>query len=371
VEKVMMSTRTKLAPMKKEGTELRRGFTTGACAAAAAKAAAYALIREHGPEKVEIALPSGGRAVFYPHTLEYENDMAIATVIKDAGDDPDITNGAEIGAEVRFYTKGFGILVKGGKGVGLVTKPGLPVPVGQPAINPVPMKMIRDELCRVLKETDCPLGLDVTIFVPRGEELAKKTLNERLGIIGGISILGTTGIVEPISTRAWTDTVVAAMSVARACGQTHVVLTPGRTSESAARDIFRDLASESFIQMGDHVGFSLAEARKKGFTKVTIVGQFGKLVKMAMGSTATHVKDSSLELGFLADLAIGLGFPKKKADAIRGANTAREVFLSLKKGGGAGLFRKICEMVEATAEGILGGKVESECIMVDYEGKKV
>ena len=367
----MTNSRVKTAPRKKESGELRKGFTTGACAAAAAKAAAYILIKEQNVNEVEISLPAGQKAVFEIYDLNYENDVALATIIKDAGDDPDVTNGAEIGAEVRFYTKGFGITVKAGKGVGQVTKPGLAVPVGQPAINPVPMKMIKDELCKVLKETDCPLGLEATIFVPRGEELAKRTLNERLGIRGGISILGTTGVVEPISTKAWTDTVVAAMSVAKACGVSHVVLTPGRTSETAAMSIFEKLPQEAFIQMGDHVGFSLAEARKKGFAKVTVVGQFGKLVKIAMGNARTHAKDATLELGFLADLAQQVGLSRRKVETIRAANTAREVFLELRKNGSHEFFRRICELVNLTARDFLGGKIEFECIMVDYEGKRI
>ncbi len=368
---MMTSPREKTAPRKKEGVELRRGFTTGSCAAAAAKAAAYVLINEQGLETVDITLPGGQRADFKVHRFKYENDTALACVIKDAGDDPDITGGAEICCEVRFYTKGFGVVVKGGQGIGTVTKPGLTVPVGQPAINPVPMKMIKDELAKALRDTDCPLGLEATIFVPRGEELAKKTLNQRLGVIGGISILGTTGIVEPISTKAWTDTVIASMSVARACGVTHVVLTPGRTSEAAAMNVLK-LPQEAFVQMGDHVGFSLAEARKRGFAKVTIVGQFGKLVKIAMGATRTHVRDSSLELGFLADLALELGLQKKKVDSIRTGNTAREVFLDLyKTAGGKELFDRIREMVGNTAREILGGKIDFECLMMDYEGKPV
>ena len=366
-----MNIRVKAEPKKKDSAELRRGYTTGACAAAAAKAAAYALINEQGVDRVEVTLPAGQKVFFDVNRIEFTEDWAEATVIKDAGDDPDVTAGAEIGALVKFYTKGFGVMVKGGKGVGKVTKPGLAIPVGHAAINPVPLKMIKDELARVLQETDGPLGLETTIFVPRGEDHAKKTLNERLGIIGGISILGTTGIVEPISARAWTDTVVAAMSVARACGAVHAVLTPGRTSETAAMKIYTGLQEESFIQMGDHVGFSLAEARRKGFTKITVVGQFGKLVKIAMGSVRTHVKDSSLELGFLADMARELGYEGRKVEAIRSANTAREVFLSLQKNGGAPIFRAICERVAATAENILGGKVEFECVLVDYEGNPV
>ena len=367
----MKSVQEKAAPKKKkDGKGLRKGFTTGACAAAAAKAASYALINEQGVETVEVTLPAGPKAVFKVHRVEFTEDYAEATVIKDGGDDPDITNGAEIGAVVRFYTKGFGVVVMGGKGVGRVTKPGLAVPAGHAAINPVPLKMIKDELARVLRETGCPLGLEATIFVPRGLEMAKKTLNERLGIIGGISILGTTGIVEPISARAWTDTVAAAMSVARACGVTHAILTPGRTSEAAAMEIFNDLPEEAFIQMGDHVGFALAEARKRGFTEVTIVGQFGKLVKMAMGSVRTHVRDSALEIGFIAELAAQTGMPGRKVEVIRSSNTAREAFLGLKKGG-EGLCGAVCRKVEATAGGILGGRVGFKCIMVDYEGKPV
>ncbi|MBI5190201.1 MAG: cobalt-precorrin-5B (C(1))-methyltransferase [Nitrospirae bacterium] len=368
----MQSVREKTMPKAKATAELRSGFTTGACATAAAKAAAYALINEHGVDKVEISLPAGPRAVFDVHHLEFTDDWAQATVIKDAGDDPDVTNGAEIGAVVKFYTKGYGIVVKGGRGVGKVTKPGLAIPVGHAAINPVPLKMLKDELAKVLKETDCPLGLEVTVFVPRGEEISKKTLNERLGIVGGISILGTTGIVEPISTRAWTDTVVAAMSVARACGVSEIILTPGRTSEAAAMKMFPDMPEEAFIQMGDHVGFALAEARKRLFTKVIIVGQFGKLVKMAMGSVKTNVKDSTLELGFLADVAEESGWSRKKVEAVKHANTAREVFMDIASPAERrALSGVICGKVSDTARNILGARMEFTCMMVDYEGKPV
>lgn len=367
----MTNVQAKAAPSNMEKSGLRRGFTTGACAAAAAKAAAYTLINERPVDKVEIALPEGSNAVFNVHSVEYDQDRAEVTVIKDAGDDPDVTAGAEIGAEVTFFTTGFGVTVKGGRGVGLVTKPGLPVPVGHPAINPVPMKMIKEELCKVLKETDCPLGLEAVIFVPQGEELARKTLNARLGIVGGISILGTTGIVEPISAKAWTDTVSASMSVAKACGITSVVLTPGRTSETAAMRIFPEHPAESFIQMGDHVGYSLSDAKKYGFTQVVIVGQFGKLVKIAMGNTRTHANDSTLELGFLADIALEVGISKKKAEGIKAANTAREVFINMRNNGPAGFFERIREKVGDTAREVLGGGIKFECIMVDDEGKRV
>ena len=368
----MTTSRLKAEPMpkKKGSVALRKGFTTGSCAAAA-KAAAYALINERGVDEVTITLPAGAKASFPVHNVEFTEDWARATVKKDAGDDPDVTNGAEIGAVVVFYTKGFGVFVKGGSGVGRVTKPGLAVPVGQAAINPVPMKMIKDELAKALKETGCPLGLEATIFVPEGEEIAKRTLNARLGIVGGISILGTTGIVEPISTSAWTDTISTAMDVAWACGVTHVVLTPGRSSESAAMRMHPEMAEEAFIQMGDHVGYSLSEAKKKGFAKVTIVGQFGKMVKMAMGSVKTNVNDSALELGFIADIASTLGYPAGEVKAIGEANTAREVFLNMQEARRRELFAEVCTKVEATARGLLGGKVVFDCVMVDYEGEPV
>jgi len=368
-----MTTTTNVKPVRKgNGSEgLRKGYTTGACATAAAKAASYALINEQGVDSVVITLPAGQDVEFRVHSVEFTEDWARATVLKDAGDDPDVTNGAEIGAFVKFYTKGYGVVVGGGKGVGMVTKPGLPVPAGQHAINPGPMKMIKEELALVLKETGCPLGLDVTIFVPDGEALAKKTLNERLGILGGISILGTTGIVEPISTSAWTDTISMAMDVARACGVKHAVLTPGRTSETAAMRLFPELPVEAFIQMGDHVGYSLAEARRKGFGMVTIVGQFGKLVKIAAGAVKTHAKDSTLELGAISDMARSAGLPGDVITAIASANNARESFFIAQDFGGDGLFKNVRDRVRQTARGVLGSRISFECVMVDYEGNRV
>jgi len=350
---------------------LRRGYTTGTCAAAAAKAAAYALIKETPVESVEVELPAGGTAELDVHEIEFTEEWAKASVIKDAGDDPDVTDGAEIGALVMFYTKGAGVVVEGGKGVGRVTKPGLPVHVGQAAINPVPMKMIKEELSRVQKETDCPLGLEVVVFVPKGEELAKRTLNHRLGILGGISILGTSGIVEPISTSAWTDTISMALDVAKACGSRHVVLTPGRTSEKAAMEIYPELEEESFVQMGDHVGFALSEAKKKSFGRVSIVGQFGKLTKIASGATRTHVKDSDLQMEFIERLSLEHGVPAAIASRIRNANTAREAFEILKDSDNDTVLSAICDRVVKTAKPIMGNRVRVECILVDYEGNRI
>jgi len=213
---------------------LRSGYTTGACAAAAAKAAVLCLLGRDNPGTVEIPFPDGSRHAFA--LCRYgrpDADRALATVVKDAGDDPDVTNGAEIGAEVRWLDgpRPEQIVLTNGPGVGLVTKPGLPVAVGEPAINPVPRQMIRAAVAEALtgssRESD---GLEVRIFVRDGEILAEKTLNRRLGVIGGLSILGTTGIVRPISAKAWTDTIEASMQVARAMGLTEAILATGRTS---------------------------------------------------------------------------------------------------------------------------------------------
>jgi cobalt-precorrin-5B (C1)-methyltransferase len=247
----------------KKNKKLRSGYTTGACAAAAAKAAVQLLLAEQclkpnvgaihelplqhreAIESVEIPFPDKSRHIFRIKNSKIktggEQIIARASVIKDAGDDPDVTNGAEIVAESKvgaIHELPLQIIIKGGKGVGTVTKPGLSVPVGEPAINPVPRQMIRDAAAEAILESGrgtarCAPALEITISVPNGEELAKKTLNHRLGIVGGISILGTTGIVKPVSAEAWTATIASSMDVAKAMGHKEVVISAGRTSETA------------------------------------------------------------------------------------------------------------------------------------------
>ncbi len=238
--------------------KLRSGYTTGACAAAAAKAAALQLLGEEVQEgnsakvqkyrygKVAIPFPDGGRVEFNIQRSGIRREgSAWASVIKDAGDDPDVTNGAEIVAEAKLVkTCGRGevtspLIIKGGKGVGTITKPGLSVDVGEPAINPVPRKMIEEAVGEAMNDAGCrgkaclAPTIEITISVPKGEEMAKKTLNHRLGIVGGISILGTTGIVKPVSTEAWTSTISSSMDVAKAMGYKEIVLSAGRTSEKS------------------------------------------------------------------------------------------------------------------------------------------
>ncbi len=300
---------------------LRSGYTTGACAAAAAKAAAELLLENSRKRWVEIPMPTGGRARFRLKTKKLGGGAAYASVIKDAGDDPDVTHGAEIGAAVALSTGKGGIEVVGGQGVGTVTKPGLPVRPGRPAINPVPLKMIRAAVREVLGGSRAEKAVGVTIVVPDGEELAKKTLNARFGIVGGISILGTTGVVRPLSTEAWKSTIRTSFDVARAMGIKEVVLSSGRTSESTHMKAF-GFPEEAYAMMGDHVEWSLKEVRRYGFRKLYIVAQWAKMVKIAMRTPDTHVRAGALgtkeTVVFLRQLGIDL--PQKEY------NTVREVF---------------------------------------------
>lgn len=295
--------------------ELRHGYTTGACAAAAAKGAARMLREQRIVNEVELVLPRGERVLFRLQGQEFDDSAAACFVVKDAGDDPDVTNGAEIHARVRREPLNRSgarnmVFVDGGKGVGTVTKPGLGVGVGNPAINPVPMRMITEGVKEEFSVICLPQVLYVTISIPNGEELAKKTLNARLGIVGGLSILGTTGIVRPISAKAWTDTLDAALDVARAGGCEMVVLSTGRTSEIVAQKAVtqnpvpgtgKPLPEEAFVMMGDHVGYALRACARKGVRRVILAGQFAKLLKIACGHEQTHVSSSELDLKMLAE----------------------------------------------------------------------
>lgn len=316
---------------------LRHGYTTGACAAAASLGAARWLAGER-PESVELLLPAGETAVFRLHGCRVEGDAARCFVIKDAGDDPDITHGVEIHAAVERLSpsprpsssggegRGEGdVVILGGPGIGRVTKPGLAVPVGEPAINPVPRRMIVEAVRSVFPAG----GVRVTLSIPDGEERAQKTLNARLGVLGGLSILGTTGIVRPISHKAWTDTLDVALDVALAVGCDQVIGCTGRSSEKAAQAALPDLAEEAFVMMGDHVGYLAEACHRKGVPRLTIAAQFAKLVKIACGHRQTHVRSSELDLRELAAWAAALGLEASLVRTIAGANTAREVFLTL------------------------------------------
>jgi cobalt-precorrin-5B (C1)-methyltransferase len=273
--------------------ELRQGFSTGTAAAAAVQGALYELLGRPCPERVEVPLPGGGSLIVPIFRHGRNGDLGEAAAIKDAGDDPDATNGAEIGARVwHLEPSGTaeGLTFLGGTGVGRVTKPGLAVAVGEPAINPVPRRMIKKALRQVWDTicSDRPLRLAVEIFVPRGEELARHTLNPRLGIVGGISILGTTGLVKPFSHQAYRATIAASLRVARAAALQHIAFSTGGKSEGYLKGLMPDLTEEAFVQMGDYVRFALKVAAGMGFPEITIGAFFGKALKIAQGFGHTH-----------------------------------------------------------------------------------
>ncbi len=355
---------------------LRTGFSTGACAAAAAKGAALHLAGLT-PARVSLRLPWGSPGAvdaWFPLVgVSASEGRATAGVVKDSGDDPDVTDGVEIRATVARAPASPGrgacsVSIEGGPGVGRVTKPGLAVPVGEPAINPVPRRMIEAAVREALEEAavDAPVSLRVTVSVPRGEEIARRTLNARLGILGGLSILGTTGIVIPLSADAWTATLDAGFDVARAGAVERVVLSHGRSSESAAQVLLPHLPQEAFVLMGDHVGYALDGAARRGLG-IVLAGQFAKFCKVAAGCFETHVKDSSLDRTVLADLLTEAGFPASEARAALEANTAREVFERLRTRGDRGAFRCLARRVAARAAERLGRRVPVEAILFGYD----
>ncbi len=355
---------------------LRSGFSTGACAAAAAKAAVEFLCTGEPPVAVEIPFPAGSRHGFAVHRAcrvcgTGGGRRFRAAVRKDAGDDPDVTNGAEIVATVwRAAAPPEGgiawaagrLALLGGEGVGRVTRPGLAVAVGEPAINPVPRRMIRQAVAEALAAHD-PGPADrswlvVEISVPGGEELAARTLNRRLGIVGGLSILGTTGIVHPVSAAAWKATITASMDVARAAGLAEIVLATGRTSERA---VFAelDLPEEAGVMMGDYLEFSLREAGRRRFSRLHLAGMWAKVLKAAMEIPQTHVRHGALDTGraaaFLCRLARESGLPAAGLDdTLAGANTAREIYGRLLAAGRGDLVRAVCGRARLYAERVSG-----------------
>ncbi len=341
--------------------QLRSGFTTGACAAAAAKGAAL-LLRDATPlASAEIDLPAGFAASFELYGQMSTTERASCFVIKDAGDDPDVTNGIELHAEV-IKTDGAGLEILAGAGIGQVTKPGLAVAVGLPAINPVPRQMIVQAVAEVFPVTE---GLQLTLSIPDGERRAEKTLNARLGIIGGLSLLGTTGVVKPISHKAWTDTLEVALDVALAAGRGPVVLSTGRTSEAAAQHNF-DLPEECFVMMGDHLGYTLQACHRKGLPAVALSAQFAKLLKIACGHPQTHVRHSQLDLGQLLIWAEENDLDAVDRQKLELANTARQVFESF--GVESPLIERVAKEALLICQQQIPG-TELSILLVDYQGR--
>ncbi|MGE5256081.1 MAG: cobalt-precorrin-5B (C(1))-methyltransferase CbiD [Hyphomicrobiales bacterium] len=357
--------------------KLRQGFTTGTAAAAAAKGAVVCLLQASPPRLVSVELLTGDRISIPIHgCCRGEDGSAACTVIKDAGDDPDVTHGAEIGARARILqsrspgAEPSAVLISGGEGVGRITKPGLELPPGEPAINPGPRRMITRAVEEVLAAHGTQGLVAVEIFVPRGVDIARKTLNARLGILGGISILGTTGIVRPMSHQAFMATIEAGLSVARACGLNRVVLTTGRRSERFAQACWPDLPEESFVQIGDFFQESLTRCVAKGFAGATLAVFFGKGLKMAQGAPHTHAARSRLSLDDLADRALHQSGDPELAERIRACNTARQA-LGYLHPGHLDVIAEVGRRIIAAAGQFTGPGLKIRSVIFDYEGKMV
>ncbi|MDH5750559.1 MAG: cobalt-precorrin-5B (C(1))-methyltransferase [Rhodospirillales bacterium] len=303
---------------------LRKGWTTGACATAAATAAYQALLTGGFPDPVTITLPQGQTPSFSLAHKELGADHATASVIKDAGDDPDVTHGAEIAVTVSRGEAGSGIVFRAGKGVGTVTKPGLALSVGEPAINPAPRAMMTAELTALAAAHQVAPDVVLTIAIAGGEALAEKTLNHRLGIVGGLSVLGTTGIVQPYSCSAWIHSIHRGIDVARATGLSHIAAATGRTSEAAVRRL-TGLPEDAMVEMGDFAGGVLKYLRDHPVGRLTLAGGFAKMAKLSQGELYLHSSASEVDVAALAAMMDQLGAGNAAvADAV-GANTAAQV----------------------------------------------
>lgn len=356
-------------------TALRKGWTTGACAAAAAKAAYAALLSCDFPDPVEITLPGGQQPAFALATTglattERGNQEATAGVVKDAGDDPDVTHGALVLVTVRPGIAGAGVSFRAGEGIGMVTKAGLPLPPGEPAINPVPRKMIRDALTEVATAHHAACDVEVEIAIPNGEALAAKTLNGRLGIVGGLSILGTTGIVVPYSCAAWIHSIHRGIDVARAAGLTHIAASTGSTSESAVQKMY-GLPESALIDMGDFIGGTLKYVRKHPVPRVTIAGGVGKMTKLAQGLLDLHSKRGSVDLDVLARLAERAGGSTALSAHVRGSNMAAEAF-GYAEAEGIPLGNEVARAARETASAVVVDQpVAIEVTVFDRQGRLV
>lgn len=348
-------------------TTLRRGWTTGACAAAAARAAFTALLTGRFPDPVSIRLPRGGTASFPLALAEREEVRARAGITKDAGDDPDVTHGALIIAETEWAIPGSGIGFAAGDGVGTVTRDGLSLAVGEPAINPAPRAMIRDMLLDVAAEHAAPPpDVTVTVSIPGGERLAEKTMNARLGIIGGLSILGTTGVVIPYSCASWIHSIHRGIDVARAAGLERIAAATGATSERAVQRL-HDLPDHALIDMGDFVGATLKYLRRHPVPRLTIAGGFAKLAKLAGGHLDLHSARSQIDTGALAQMLGKLRADAAVVDAARSAGGAGEI-LTLAGCKREALARAVAAQAREVALATLSGKTAVEVAIVDRRG---
>ena len=360
---------------KKQKGLLRTGFTTGTCASAATKSALLALLTNKTQESVQITLPKGKIVDMKIAWTQFRDEFVTCAVIKDGGDDPDATHGAEICSTVQLTSDIGKISIDGGIGVGRVTKPGLGLQIGMAAINPVPIRMINQtigEVFEIYNQVMKTNGLNVIISVPKGEEIAKKTDNPRLGILGGISILGTTGIVLPYSTASFAASIRQSLDVGLALGSDVFILTTGGRSEDFCKNLFEKMYPEhSYVQMGDFAGYSVKQCYEKKVKKVIIAGFVGKLTKIAMGVKQTHVRGSHVNMDFMAKLALECKVSQNVITLIKNANTARHVSEIIDSNNIVGYYDLLCKYAYNQMSSYSNNNLLIDIIMFDFNGNVI
>jgi len=345
---------------------LRKGWTTGTCATAAAAAAYEALLTERFPDSVCVTLPRGGETVQALSRTELADGAATAGVIKDAGDDPDVSHGAMVLATVRKSPAGSGVSFHAGEGVGTVTLPGLQVPVGEPAINPGPREMIRRAIADVAERFDGGGDVSVTVAIPGGAALAERTLNARLGIEGGLSILGTTGIVQPYSCASWIHSIHRGIDVARAAGLDHLAAATGSTSEAAVKALY-GFSDQALLDMGDFTGGTLKYLRAHPVARLTIASGFAKIAKLAQGALYLHSSKSQVDIGALALLLESLGATPERIAQAEAATSAAQV-LTLADDAGCPLADLVARRAREVAMATLAGGTAVEVLIFNRQG---
>lgn len=352
--------------------DLREGYTTGACAAASAAAAVRALLTGESVEEIVIDLPARSDVAFPIQRCQISDDGVMCGTIKDAGDDPDVTDGVEIRAKVA-WTDEPGIHIGAGEGVGVATLPGLAVDVGEPAINPAPLRQIESAVMAEMavsgkEPVSEARGVQVTISVPGGEELAEQTMNPRLGVVGGISILGTTGIVRPYSDSAYRASIYVELKVAAENDVCRAILTTGRRSETYTLAHEPSWTALGAVQVGDHIGYGLRQARRLGFQEVVIAGMIGKLSKLAQGRMQTHVSEGEIDFNFLAGLTEQLGAGAELTERARTASTARYVQSILREAGVEGLECRVARLAARQAAAHVAFAFPVQILLFDIGG---
>ncbi len=357
-------------PQPEAATALRRGWTTGACATAALKAALTGLLSGRCPDPVTIRLPKGQEPAFALALEHIEPGRVTCGIIKDAGDDPDVTHGALVKVTVRAGSAGQGLLLEAGEGVGVVTRAGLPIAVGQASITPVPRAMMQAVVEQVCHQQGCASDFTATVSIPGGQALAEKTLNPRLGILGGLSILGTTGIVIPYSCSSWIHSIHRGIDVARAAGLTHVAASTGSTSEARIQALY-DLPDQALIDMGDFAGGTLKYLRDHPVARLSLAGGVGKFAKLAQGFMDLHAHRSQLDIDWMLALCRELAAPEPVLRAVAESQTAAQI-LGICRDYGENLAERLCQAIadraRAQAQSVVGDAVRVEIHLFDRQG---